>query len=365
MEAQETLVSPPAEDALRIAWIGPKPSWFEFDEAAAELEAVELDFPPGARKARELAARVADPAVIHVAESGWKDVQGLRTALPGSAVVLDLSANGERADSRSAEKRAADSDLVLFGSLAQLREFRRRYPSLAARTALLRQPIDLTRYAPYEELRQRRDRDLRRFQRFHRLAGPLVLFAGPYTEAGGLDRLIHVVYGLRERNAEIRLAAIREGALDQRYLDRCERLALGLGHHGIIEWTPAADEVPLWYALAKVVCVPCREAVGAEAAKLAAAAGRPFIGTEVEPFLEHVADGETGFLIPSGDLELLGAALEAVLGDEEEADRLGQAARGRAEEEFSPAAAANHLRHLWTEAVRERTARRARSNGRV
>jgi glycosyltransferase involved in cell wall biosynthesis len=350
-------------EALNVVWLGPKPDWFGFEEAAAELETVELDCRPGAGKPRDLARSVSNPAVIHIADPAWKDVHGLRAALPESAVVLDLSANGQRPDARMAGRQAADSDLVLLGSLAELREFRRRYPSLSSRTALLRRPIDLTRYAPREALRERRDRDLRRFQRFHRLAGPMILFVGPYTEAGGLDRLIDVVYGLRERSPELRLAAIRDGALDQRYLDRCERLALGLGHHGIIEWTPDPDEVPLWCALAHVVCLPCRESVGAEAAKLAAAAGRPFVGTEVEPLLEHVAEGETGFLIPSGDIELLGAALEALLGDEEEAGRLGETARRHTEEEFSPAAAASRLQQLWAHTVDGRNTWVARGNG--
>lgn len=362
MESRAYPGSPPVQEALRVAWIGPKPDWFELDGAAAELGEVKVDFHDGAVTSRELADVLPFPAILHVAQPSSKNVRELRKAVNGSAVVLDLSGDGR--GGRAAGRRAADSDLILFGSLAQLREFRRRFPSLAPRTALLRHPIDLTAYAPREALRERRDRDLRRFQRFHRLNGPVVLFAGPYTEAGGLDCLIEVVYGLRERNGEIRLAAVRHGALDQRYLDRCERLALGLGHHGVIEWSSAPDEIPLWYALATVVCLPCREAVGPEPARLAAAAGCPFVGSEFEPLLEHVADGETGFLVPPDDLATFGAALEALLGDEEEARRLGEAARRRSEEEFSPASAARQLRQLWTEVVGERSTRFARGNGR-
>ena len=179
----------------------------------------------------------------------------------------------------------------------------------------------------------------------------MVLFAGPYTEAGGLDLLLEAVFGLRERMPDLRLAAIPHGPTDPRYRDRCEMRALGLGHHGIVEWDPADSEIPFWYAIAAVVCSPAREAASAEPTKRAAAAARPFVGSDLEPFREHVDDGTTGYLVPVGDLESLQAALESVLGAEEEATRLGDAALRRAKADYSPAAAAQGLRREWESLV--------------
>ncbi len=93
----------------------------------------------------------------------------------------------------------------------------------------------------------------------------MVLFVGPYTEAGGLDLLLEVVFRLRERMPDLRLAAIPHGPTDPDYRDRCEMRALGLGHHGIVEWEPVDSEVPFWYAIAAVVCSPAREATSAGA----------------------------------------------------------------------------------------------------
>jgi glycosyltransferase involved in cell wall biosynthesis len=144
---------------------------------------------------------------------------------------------------------------VLAGSGWELGELSRRLPP-GTRTAVLPRPIDLDRRAPEPRLAEAkgRGRDLCRFRRFHRLAGPVILFAGPFTEAGGLDALADAVFALRERVADLRLATIPHGRGDAHYRDRCEMRILGLGHHGIVEWTPSEDEVPFWYATAAVVC---------------------------------------------------------------------------------------------------------------
>ena len=224
---------------------------------------------------------------------------------------------------------------------------------LPAHAAVVQRPLDLEWHAPEPRLAEAkgRGRDLRRFRRFHRLAGPVVLFVGPYTEAGGLDLLLEVVFRLRERMPDLRLAAIPHGPTDPDYRDRCEMRALGLGHHGIVEWEPVDSEIPFWYAIAAVVCSPAREAASPEPAKRAAAAARPFVGSDLEPFREHVDGGTTGHLVSVGDLESLQAKLESVLGDEEEAARLGDAALRGAKAEYSPAAAAQGLRREWESLV--------------
>ncbi len=146
---------------------------------------------------------------------------------------------------------------------------------------------------------------------------------------------------------ELRLAAIPHGSTDPRYRDRCEMRALALGHHGIVEWEPLESEIPFWYATAAVVCAPSREAGSPEPAKRAAAAGRPFVGSDTEPFREHVDDGTTGYLVPVDGPDSLGRSLEVLLGNPEEATRLGEAARRRAEVDYTAVASAKTLRREW------------------
>jgi glycosyltransferase involved in cell wall biosynthesis len=177
-----------------------------------------------------------------------------------------------------------------------------------------------------------------------------------------LDLLLDAVYSLRERMPELRLASLPHGATRPDYLARCERRALALGHHGLIQWSVTAENLPLWYATATVVCLPSRSAADARPRVLAAAAARPVVASRVEPVASEIVDGETGFLVAPGDVAMMTAAIEVLLRDEEEAARLGTAARVRAEEEFSAASVATGLHGLWVESV-ERSARTA-SNGR-
>jgi glycosyltransferase involved in cell wall biosynthesis len=60
------------------------------------------------------------------------------------------------------------------------------------------------------------------------------------------------------------------------------------------------------------------------------AAGLPVVATDVGGVGEAVEDGETGFLVPAADSEVLARALERLLVDGELRRRLGAAGRARA-----------------------------------
>ncbi|MFH1089566.1 MAG: glycosyltransferase family 4 protein [Candidatus Uhrbacteria bacterium] len=66
----------------------------------------------------------------------------------------------------------------------------------------------------------------------------------------------------------------------------------------------------------------------------AAAHGVPSIATDQPGVDEAVLDGQTGLLIPDGDIEALAAAILALSRDPEERKRLGENARRRVLEEF-------------------------------
>ena len=338
---------------LHVVWVGPKPAWLETEEAAAELDIIELDVVAADRleNGRHPGRLAAAADLVHVADTPPAGLRAVRSAGEETVVVLDLGNGRPDPLARAPAQAAGEADLVLLDSLFALHSFRRLHPSLASRTALFRRPVDLRAHVPLRSLAAARSDELVRFRREHRVGGaPTILFAGPYTEAGGLDLALEAATALARRIPHVRFAAVPDGEIEPRYVARTRRSGLAdVG--GTIELSVPPSELPFWYALANVVCLPCRDAVAAEPAKLAAAAGRPFVGSEVEPLAEHVFNNETGFLIPLGDLDTLTAALEALVGDEDEAARLGEVARRRAELELSPASAARRLRRLWTSAA--------------
>jgi glycosyltransferase involved in cell wall biosynthesis len=177
-------------------------------------------------------------------------------------------------------------------------------------------------FAPEHELLRSNGARLKRFKRLHRLGRPCLLFVGPYTPNGGLDVAVEAAHRLRADFADVRLTAVPAGPIDATFLDQCEMQALDLGHRGIIQWSVDADEVPFWYATASVVCAPWTDPVAVPSpAPYAAAAGRPFIGADIEPFRRAAAERPDEIsLVPPRDAAALAAACASVFRREIEAE---------------------------------------------
>ncbi|MEP6893344.1 MAG: glycosyltransferase, partial [Gaiellaceae bacterium] len=104
---------------------------------------------------------------------------------------------------------------------------------------------------------------------------------------------------------------------------------------------------------ALVVCPSRREGYGV-VAREAMAYARPVIATAVGGLPDAVVDGETGLLVPPGDVPALRSALERLLGDAALRDRLGANARRFAEARLGLDAAALATVELYEEAIGRR-----------
>ena len=80
-------------------------------------------------------------------------------------------------------------------------------------------------------------------------------------------------------------------------------------------------------------------------------AGLPVVASGVGSIAEAVEDGETGFVVPSGDRAALVAALRKLVGDPGLRRRLGDAGRARARLEFTAPAMAARYERLYDEVV--------------
>lgn len=83
----------------------------------------------------------------------------------------------------------------------------------------------------------------------------------------------------------------------------------------------------------------------------AAACGTPTVASDAPGLRESVLDGETGFLVPHGDVEALAGVIRRVLDDPELRDRLGRQAR-RFAESFSWDASADAMEGFLRRVVR-------------
>lgn len=86
--------------------------------------------------------------------------------------------------------------------------------------------------------------------------------------------------------------------------------------------------------------------------------GKPAVVTAVGAVPQHVTDGQTGLVVPPNDAGAMSGALLRLLGDAELARRLGEGARRRYEERFTPETTARQMERVF-EAIVTGRGRRA------
>jgi len=128
----------------------------------------------------------------------------------------------------------------------------------------------------------------------------------------------------------------REGVTGESHRVELEQVGRELGVSAQLHFAgKMADPMPV-IALADV-CVLCSETEGLSNVVIEyMLAGKPVVCTAVGGNTELVLEGETGRLVPVGDVDRLAAALAEVLGDPGRARLWGETARQRALELFAP-----------------------------
>jgi glycosyltransferase involved in cell wall biosynthesis len=147
---------------------------------------------------------------------------------------------------------------------------------------------------------------------------PHVLFVGRLSEEKGVAELL-------EATAGIPRVIVGDGPLRAQVPE-----AVG--------FVPPGELGPYFERASVVVCPSRREGYGV-VAREAMAYGRPVVASAVGGLVNAVEHGVTGLLVPPRDPGALRVALERLLADPELRGRLGGAARERASERFSSAAA--------------------------
>src|SRR5579884_346277 len=159
---------------------------------------------------------------------------------------------------------------------------------------------------------------------------PLILFFGVIKPYKRLEMLLEALSSVLASLPETRLlvAGRPEGGFD-RYQQVVDRLGLGdrvVTHLGYIP----ESAVPDYFAAANVLALPYTDADFSGVLLHAASFGLPAVATETGGLHQVIADGETGFVVPSDGTRALADALLRVLGDRELGDRMGERSRERA-----------------------------------
>ena len=225
------------------------------------------------------------------------------------------------------------------------------YPEISPeRIRVIRNGIDTNEYRP--------DPDTDVLDRYGiDKSRPYVIFVGRITRQKGLPVLLRAASELIPE-AQLVLCAGQADTPEQ--LTEVTELVEGLrtGRNGrarsgviwIPEMLPKSEVIQLLTHATVFACPSVYEPLGIVNLE-AMACGTAVVGSRTGGIPEVVAEGETGLLVPPGEPEALAVALNALLGDPDRAQAMGQAGRKRAVAEFGWPAIAAQTAELYAELV--------------
>lgn len=162
-----------------------------------------------------------------------------------------------------------------------------------------------------------------------RTRDPTLVYVGRLQSYKRVDLLVRAVAELRDRGMAVRLRVAGRGAEQP----RLEALARELGVADRVEFTGFVDDEEkrrlLRSAWLHVLTSP-KEGWGLTVME-AAACATPTVGSRSPGLRDSVIDGETGLLVPHGDVSALADAIARLVGDRARVEAMGRAARARSE----------------------------------
>ncbi|WP_175921547.1 glycosyltransferase family 4 protein [Burkholderia latens] len=157
---------------------------------------------------------------------------------------------------------------------------------------------------------------------------PYIAFAGRLSEQKGIATLIDALAVVNSMGGAIDLVMAGDGDT-RRWRDHAEALALD-DRVRFAGWLTGSVK-SRFYQEATLFCLPSRfESFGIVALE-AMFYGVPVVATRVGGLAELVDDGVTGYLVEPDDAAALARAMHAIAGDPALRERMGQAARERAQ----------------------------------
>lgn len=154
-----------------------------------------------------------------------------------------------------------------------------------------------------------------------------ILFFGDWRRSKGLPELMEAFDLLRRRRPQARLTIAGTPYPDA----RPETVRSWAQGHGeavtVIDQYVPLEQLPSIFGSARVVATPYVAGSQSGVLHLAMSFGRAVVTSDTGELGATVIDGDTGRVVPAGDVPALAQALEQVAGDPERAERLGRAGR--------------------------------------
>ena len=177
----------------------------------------------------------------------------------------------------------------------------------------------------------------------------LVLFVGEFSERKGIPELTTLLSARAYPDATFAFVG-RGGALEA---DLRRSVGDWTENNGCVEAGVPSDRLQEWFVAADLLVLPSHAEGRPTVIYEAMASETAVLATDVGGVPEQVVDGETGRLVPPGDVEALGDALAALTGDPDRLRAMGEAGRARLEaRNWTWEGHARRIRKLHREAIR-------------
>ena len=165
----------------------------------------------------------------------------------------------------------------------------------------------------------------------HQWTFPRLFSAGRLVHQKGLDLAMHALGGLKELDWEWHIAG------DGPQMSVLQTLAreLGIGERVHFLGWQSREQLMQCYEQANIFLFPSRHEGMPNALLEAMASGLPVIASCIAGSEELVVDGQTGYLVPSEDMESLRTALKKLLSDPALREQMGNASRQHVEANYS------------------------------
>ena len=226
-------------------------------------------------------------------------------------------------------KAASASFVVCVSDFTRSQLCRLLHPSMWDRAKIVRCGIDLARF----QMREARPQS----------SPPKLITVGRLSSEKGQVVLLRACKLLADQGTKVHLTLIGSGPLEGLIRDEIANEKMG----GYVELTGELppDEVRRKLEDSDVFCLTSFAEGLPISIMEAMAVGVPVIATSIAGIPELVVNEETGLLVPPGNVEALADALEKLLGNSKQRDKIVAAARSRVEE--------RHERHRNCEAMFE------------
>jgi glycosyltransferase involved in cell wall biosynthesis len=163
---------------------------------------------------------------------------------------------------------------------------------------------------------------------------PVIGYVGRIMPEKDLETWLRAAALVAQRYPEAHFVLVGEGR-DSATLGQLQRLASELGMAERVHFPGyRAHLLPVYGSFDLFVLSSRREGLPNSILE-AMAVGLPVVTTDVAGTKELVLDGQTGYVVPQGNVDRLGQAMGMLLADNQLRHRLGQAGRERIEREFS------------------------------